>query len=115
MTYMARCPSGCAKFKGDSGSVWFKINQMGYDPSQSPLWGSDMLASLGASWTVTIPASLADGEYLLRHEILALHVAENLMEAQFFPSCTQITLTGGGSASPSGWLYRELISLMTLV
>jgi len=61
MTYIARCPNGCASFKGDSGNVWVKIDQMGYDPAKNPPWGSDMLASQGASWTVTIPKSLANG------------------------------------------------------
>lgn len=102
MTYIARCPSGCASFKGNSGAVWVKIDQMGYDPSKTPPWGSDMLAKQGASWTVTIPKSLANGEYLLRHEILGLHVAGTRMGAQFYPSCAQVTVTGGGSANPSG-------------
>ncbi|KAF8464645.1 glycosyl hydrolase family 61-domain-containing protein [Kalaharituber pfeilii] len=97
MTYIARYPNGGSSFKGNSGNVWVKIDQMGYDPRNSPPWGSDMLASQGASWIVTIPASLAKGEYLLRHEILGLHVAGQRMGAQFYPSCAQITVTGGGS------------------
>lgn len=51
---------------------------------------------------MTIPKSLSNGEYLLRHEILGLHVAGNLNGAQFYPSCAQITITGGGSANPTG-------------
>ena len=31
------------------------------------------MMSSGYSWTSTIPASLADGEYLVRHEIMSLH------------------------------------------
>jgi hypothetical protein len=52
---------------------------------------------------VTIPPTLAPGEYLLRHEILGLHVAGTKMGAQFYPSCTQIRVTQGGSvALPAG-------------
>lgn len=52
---------------------------------------------------MTIPPSLAPGEYLLRHEILGLHVAGTEMGAQFYPSCTQIRVTEGGSTQlPSG-------------
>jgi hypothetical protein len=52
---------------------------------------------------VTIPPSLAPGEYLLRHEILGLHVAGQPMGAQFYPSCTQIRVTEGGSTQlPAG-------------
>ncbi|KXN89073.1 Polysaccharide monooxygenase Cel61a [Leucoagaricus sp. SymC.cos] len=107
MTYMAKCPNGCESFKGDTGSPWFKIDQSGYNPTLSPPWASDRLSAQGASWTVTIPKSIANGEYLLingkcRHEILALHVASTVGGAQFYPHCFQIKVTGGGSAIPSG-------------
>lgn len=82
MTYIARCPNGCANFKGDTGNVWVKIDQMAYDTTKNPPWGSDYLAKQGASWTVTIPRNIPNGEYLLRHEILGLHVAGTSMGAQ---------------------------------
>lgn len=76
---------------------------MGYDTTKSPPWGSDFLAKQGASWTVTIPAELKPGEYLLRHEILGLHVAGTRMGAQFYPACVQIKVSGSGTKSlPSG-------------
>lgn len=43
----------------------------------------DRLAAAGAKWSVKIPASIAPGEYILRHEILGLHVAATLGGAQF--------------------------------
>ena len=82
MTYMAKCTNGCANFKGDSGTPWVKIDHFGWDPKQTPAWGSDRLAAQGASWTVTIPKSISNGEYLLRHEILGLHVAGTAGGAQ---------------------------------
>ncbi|KAG9101764.1 hypothetical protein FRC06_002675 [Ceratobasidium sp. 370] len=103
MTYIAKCPNGCASFKGDTGSVWVKIDQWGWDKTATPPWGSDRLAANGAKWDVKIPAGLAPGEYLLRHEILALHVAGTLGGAQFYPSCTQVKITGSGTkALPTG-------------
>ncbi|KAF8608541.1 glycoside hydrolase [Ceratobasidium sp. AG-I] len=103
MTYIAKCPNGCATFKGDSGAVWVKIDQWGWDKTATPAWGSDRLAAAGAKWTVKIPASIAPGEYLLRHEILGLHVAATVGGAQFYPSCVQIKLTGSGTkALPTG-------------
>lgn len=51
------------------------------------------------SWTSTIPASLAPGEYFIRHELLAIHTPD---QPQFYPECAQLILTGGGNASPSG-------------
>jgi len=46
------------------------------------------------SWT-------APGEYLLRVESIALHVAESVGGAQFYISCGQIEVTGSGNATPS--------------
>lgn len=90
-------------FKGDTGPVWVKIDQLSYNPAANPPWASDLLREQGAKWTVTIPPKLAPGEYLLRHEILGLHVAETRMGAQFYPSCTQIRVTSGGTTQlPSG-------------
>lgn len=51
---------------------------------------------------VKIPTDIAPGDYLLRAEVIALHVAGGLNGAQFYPSCYQITVAGSGSASPAG-------------
>ncbi|KAG8714794.1 hypothetical protein FRC11_007114, partial [Ceratobasidium sp. 423] len=84
-------------------NVWVKIDQWGWDKTATPPWGSDRLAAQGAKWEVKIPASIAPGEYILRHEILGLHVAHELGGAQFYPHCVQIKLTGSGTKSlPTG-------------
>jgi cellulase len=62
MNYLASCGTNCSTFKGDTGTPWVKFDQMGYDTTKSPPWGSDFLAKQGASWTVTIPAGLKAGE-----------------------------------------------------
>jgi hypothetical protein len=49
---------------------------------------------------VTIPDSTPDGEYLLRIEHIALHMASSANQAQFYISCSQIKITGGGSGTP---------------
>ncbi|KAF2671155.1 glycoside hydrolase [Microthyrium microscopicum] len=104
MDYMAKCTGSdnCASFKGDSGPVWVKIDQAGYDTKLNPPWASDRLGRQNATWTTTIPKSLAPGDYLLRHEILGLHVAGKRMGAQFYPTCVQIKLTSSGTANPKG-------------
>ncbi|KAG9035048.1 hypothetical protein FRB95_012196 [Tulasnella sp. JGI-2019a] len=104
MTYVAKCPNGCSTFKGDTGNIWVKIDHDGYVSTRTPQpWAEETLRSeTEQTYTVTIPASLASGEYLLRHEILGLHVASTLNGAQFYPNCLQITVTGGGSANPTG-------------
>lgn len=49
---------------------------------------------------MTIPKNTPSGDYLLRIEHIALHQASNLNGAQFYISCAQITVTGGGSGTP---------------
>lgn len=102
MTYMAKCTPNCASFKANTGTPWFKIDQFAFDKTKTPNWGSDYLAAQGAWWSVTIPPTIAAGEYLLRHEILGLHVAFQLNGAQFYPSCVHLKVTGGGTDVPSG-------------
>ena len=53
-------------------------------------------------YTYTIPSCLAPGFYLVRHEIIALHSAWAQGEAQFYPSCHQLLVSGPGSAVPVG-------------
>lgn len=48
---------------------------------------------------VTIPKSLPSGDYLLRVEHIGLDSAM-FPGAEFFVSCAQITVTGGGSGNP---------------
>jgi hypothetical protein len=50
--------------------------------------------------TITLPTDLKAGDYLLRHELIALHNAQTAGKAEFYPSCTQIRLSGAGTASP---------------
>lgn len=82
MIYMARCPSsGCNSWDG-SGKVWFKIDEEGLvsGTQNAGKWAGDTIVDT-LNWTTTVPASLAPGEYLIRHELLALHQANN-------PQCT---------------------------
>lgn len=51
--------------------------------------------------TVKIPSDIPSGDYLLRAEAIALHAASPGGGAQFYMSCYQITVSGGGSASPA--------------
>ena len=38
---------------------------------------------------------------MLRHEIIALHLATSLGGAEFYPSCTQLRVGGSGSGTPN--------------
>ncbi|KAK4217548.1 glycoside hydrolase family 61 protein [Rhypophila decipiens] len=48
-------------------------------------------------WPVTIPVNLRPGLYMIRHEILSIHV-EN--KPQFYPECAHLNVTGAGTDFP---------------
>ncbi|KAL4873739.1 glycosyl hydrolase family 61-domain-containing protein [Aspergillus spectabilis] len=107
--YLANCNGDCSTV--DKTTLeWFKISESGLlDGSAAPgNWASDELIANNNSWTTTIPSSLAAGNYVLRHEIIALHSAGNENGAQNYPQCFNLEITGGGSDSPAGVVGTEL-------
>ncbi|TFY67897.1 hypothetical protein EVG20_g3759 [Dentipellis fragilis] len=97
--YIAKAPSTAASFDGQ-GTVWTKLYSSGLLNPSSQQWATDVVNTNGGKHSVVIPASLPAGEYLLRAEIIALHVAQSYPGAQFYIGCAQVKITGGGSASP---------------
>jgi hypothetical protein len=105
ITYMASCGSTtCDKFDSTTAK-WFKIDEVGRVASGK--WGQADLQS-GKTAKVTIPNTLASGNYLIRHEIIALHLANSMGGAEFYPSCTQLRVGGSQSGAPTS---SELVSL----
>ncbi|KAI1137318.1 glycoside hydrolase family 61 protein [Hypoxylon sp. FL0543] len=49
-------------------------------------------------WPVTIPATIKPGLYIIRHEILSIHIED---KPQFYPECAHLNITGSGTAVPS--------------
>lgn len=91
--YMASCNGDCKQFD-TSDAQWFKVDEAGYD---NGVWASTTLIKDNLSSTMTIPAALKPGEYLIRHEIVALHDAN---QPQYYPSCAQVKVTGSGTQTP---------------
>jgi hypothetical protein len=83
---------------------FFKIEEAGLlETSKSPgRWASDELMAANNTWTVNIPSDIAAGNYVLRHEIIALHNAMSDNGAQAYPQCINLKVTGGGTATPKG-------------
>ncbi|CAE6421227.1 unnamed protein product [Rhizoctonia solani] len=96
--YMAKAPSTAAAFDG-SGNVWFKVYQLSAvtDGGSSIKFPSDNLSQV----TFKIPSTLPAGEYLVRIEHIALHASSSYPGAQFYISCAQVKVTGGGTRTPS--------------
>ncbi|KAJ7212115.1 glycoside hydrolase family 61 protein [Mycena pura] len=104
LTYLANCGSAsCTQFDA-SQAMWFKIQQSGRDSSG---WAQAQLNS-GAPANFTLPSNLAPGNYLLRHEIIALQNGVTEGGAEFYASCSQLSVGGSDSGEPSS---SELVKL----
>jgi hypothetical protein len=58
-------------------------------------------ANVGADeYTYTIPKCISNGEYLLRIESIGIHNPYPSGLPQFYVSCAQVKVTGGGNANP---------------
>jgi len=109
MDYLAPCNGPCDTV--DKTSLeWFKIDEAGLiSSSSSPgSWASNTIIANNNSWTVAIPADIVAGNYVLRHEIIALNQAQSEGGAQAYPQCVNLQVSGGGSATPSGVLGTQL-------
>ncbi|KAH9952641.1 glycosyl hydrolase family 61-domain-containing protein [Russula dissimulans] len=99
MTYMAACDtSTCDKFNG-STAKWYKVDQIGKKTDGLTWYQQDVMN--GKPITLTLPTNVAPGDYLVRQEIIALHLAMTLGGAEFYPSCTQIRIGGSQTGTPN--------------
>lgn len=62
----------------------------------------------GGVASAQIPKTLAPGNYLIRHEIIALHLATSFGGAEFYPACAQLRIGGSQTGGPQA---SELVSL----
>ncbi|KAF2098399.1 glycoside hydrolase family 61 protein, partial [Rhizodiscina lignyota] len=100
LTYLANCNGPCETV--DKADLkFFKIDELGLiDPTGTPKWASDLMIAQNNSWDVTIPTGIASGNYVMRHETIALHSAGTADGAQNYPYCINIAVTGDGTAAP---------------
>lgn len=130
MVWAFKCSGAHSQCTGD-GKGWFKIDQMGMWGSNpnSENWGTATVLKTG-KWSSKIPSNLKAGNYLIRHELLALHqantpqyvnlftlyekeptfsphvhayAADTLLsqnESRFYPECANIEVTGSGTDLP---------------
>ncbi|KAE9987206.1 hypothetical protein EG327_003948 [Venturia inaequalis] len=107
--YLADCGGDCTTV--DKTTLkWFKIDGVGMTSTTGtpPPFADDTMIKNNMTWTVQIPASIKAGNYVLRHETIALHSAGTAGEAQNYPQCINLQITGGGSAVPEGVVGTSL-------
>ncbi|KAI1348364.1 glycosyl hydrolase family 61-domain-containing protein [Xylaria sp. FL0043] len=109
MDYLAACNGDCSSVD-KTALEFFKIDEAGIlDSSSAPgTWASDVLIANNNTWLVQIPANLKAGNYVLRHETIALHSAGSENGAQNYPQCFNLEITGDGTEVPEGVLGTEL-------
>ena len=79
--YMAKAPGDVDSFAGD-GDVWFKVYEISAvtNGGQSITFPAEGVPGV----TFTLPKNLPSGQYLVRMEAIALHVASTYGGAQFY-------------------------------
>ncbi|EWC46811.1 hypothetical protein DRE_04056 [Drechslerella stenobrocha 248] len=82
-----------------TGLKWFKIYEDGLDVATNT-WAVDKFVAAKGYVDFKLPSCIPPGNYLLRGELLALHGASGTGGAQFYMSCAQINVIGGGNANP---------------
>ncbi|KAH7890299.1 glycosyl hydrolase family 61-domain-containing protein [Phlebopus sp. FC_14] len=97
MHYMAKCDGSCSSYQS-ANAEWFKISELGLEPG-SQTWYQSQIQS-GAPANVTIPSTLASGNYLLRSEIISLQLAATQGGAEFYPACIQLNVGGSQTGGP---------------
>jgi len=108
LDYLAKCAGDDCTSVSAGDLSFFKIDEKGLNDAASQNWASDDLIADGNAWTVTVPEDIAPGQYVLRHEIIALHSAQDANGAQNYPQCINIEVTGSGTAEPAGVAATEL-------
>lgn len=83
-----------------AGDGWFKLWDEGYDESSGKWCTQKMIGNAGRI-SVTIPDSLAGGDYLVRPELLALHNIAVKNQPEYYVGCAQIFLESTGSSGPA--------------
>ncbi|KAJ7572663.1 glycoside hydrolase family 61 protein [Mycena floridula] len=112
LTYLASCGDvSCDQFNTNNAS-WFKIQQDGKTSNGD--WVQADLTT-GKPAKVTLPSNLAAGSYIMRHEIIALHLGNTEVDpvtlqggAEFYVSCSQLKVGGSQNGKP---LASELVKL----
>ncbi|KAF1987951.1 lytic polysaccharide monooxygenase [Aulographum hederae CBS 113979] len=81
----------------DGSTPWFKIKDFGATFGGASQNGGSW--DLTDAYTATIPKCIADGDYLLRAQQIALHNPGS--PPQFYIGCAQIHVSGGGNTTPT--------------
>ncbi|PNS15500.1 hypothetical protein CAC42_759 [Sphaceloma murrayae] len=95
LTYLANCNGDC-KTVDKTKLKFTKIDEDGLHSAKPMHWATDTLIDNNNTWVMKLPSDVAAGNYVLRHEIIALQGAVNQNGAQMYPSCINFEISGPG-------------------
>lgn len=110
--YIAACNGPCSKV--NPASLRFvKLAQKGWINNTTypeGYWATNQLVDNNGTWPIKIPTGLKAGEYVVRHELIALHVAYEAIGkgpyytdgAEFYPQCVSVKVGGSGTKIITG-------------
>ncbi|KAK4120091.1 lytic polysaccharide monooxygenase [Parathielavia appendiculata] len=101
VVWIAYCgpePTACSSFNG-TGRHWFKIDQASLlsGTVRDGVWAQKRLIADNYTWTATIPERLKGGAYLIRHELISLHVP---FTPEFYPECAHLNVVSSWDETP---------------
>lgn len=120
ITYMAYCGEEADScLRADKTELeFFGIDAVGLiDPTATlhefytafGIWATDVMIVTNSTYTVQIPPTLSPGNYVVRHEIIALHFALlSDLGPQNYPQCINVMVSGSGTDIPEGTLGTDL-------
>ncbi|KAF2265551.1 glycoside hydrolase, partial [Lojkania enalia] len=110
--YIAPCNGPCASIS-KTALQFVKIAEWGWIDNSTyaeGFWATNEMIAANGTWPIRIPAGLSPGEYVVRHELIALHVAFEAIGhgpyftdgAEFYPQCVTIVVGGTGTKIVEG-------------
>ncbi|OLN95526.1 putative endo-beta-1,4-glucanase D 10 [Colletotrichum chlorophyti] len=95
--YMSKAPSTAKTYQGDGD--WFKVYETGVCNKGGDFTKGAWCTYGKSTVEFTVPKDTPNGEYLMRVEHIGVHGA-HVGQAEFYQSCAQVKITGGGNGKP---------------
>ncbi|KAF2272088.1 glycoside hydrolase [Westerdykella ornata] len=110
--YIAPCNGPCSSVN-PADLQFVKIAERGFirtTSSAEGYWATNEMVANNGTWAIRIPSGLKAGEYVIRHELIALHIAYEAIGkgpyytdgAEFYPQCISIKIDGTGTKAITG-------------
>ncbi|CAI4210515.1 unnamed protein product [Parascedosporium putredinis] len=95
--HLAACNGPCENVKKED-LRFFKIDGLGLiTPGAAGYYAANKLMDNQDRWVLRIPSNIKPGNYVLRHEIIALHGSNSYDGTQSYPQCFNLEITGSGT------------------